>query len=131
MAKSFQADTTARKTLLKAALSRVCVTCALVVATACSVDPTEETVAVQVNNDRAAPVVILQCGETCKQTYDSFQLSPGACVTVNGSAGVANQYWEVKDSADGQILGCVNLKMPNKHPHQVVHLSVLVPCGSP
>jgi hypothetical protein len=97
--------------------------------TACSVDPTEGAVAVTIDNDQPAAVVIKQCRETCTATHESHELQPGGSVVVNGCVCVAAQYWIATD-VSGRTLGCLNLKMESRQEGVHVRLSSLAPCST-
>ena len=96
---------------------------------ACSVDPGENVIAVTLVNDRAIPVTVKQCGQTCTDIYHTHHLQPADSVAVNGCVQcVMKQYWEVVDGS-GQVLGCVDLNMQTRRSNVHVYLSRLVRCG--
>lgn len=74
-----------------------------------SIDPTEQSFAVTLQNDTASAATVKQCDSTCNSFHEHDQLLPGASVLVNtSSADVAN--WWLVAGPSGRTIGCLPLR---------------------
>jgi hypothetical protein len=89
-------------------------------------DPTEDTFAVTLRNDTAAPVLLKQCDVKCYEFGEQDRLAPGGTVRVNTTAAGSANWWVVEDGG-GRLLGC-NLQYNHKQVGVVVNVSGTVAC---
>jgi hypothetical protein len=98
-------------------------TAALILLFACSacdvssIDPTEATFDVRVENDLGTPAVVALCADDkCNHLSDSFTLQPSETNTVGAAAAATNTY-AIK--LNGRRIGCLILTYkdkPNRSP---------------
>jgi hypothetical protein len=91
-----------------------------------SIDPTEHSVAVTMQNDTASAVIIKQCDANCDSFHERDELLPGASVRVNTSDDVAN-WWLVADPS-GPTIGCLPLRYGHTVDVLVVKISDYAAC---
>lgn len=92
-----------------------------------SLDPTEQTFAVRLQNDTTGTVVVKQCDARCDSFHEQDRLPPGGSVEVNTSSDDAANWWAVTDST-GRTLGCLPLRYEHKIDGLVVKVSHRTGC---
>jgi len=92
-----------------------------------SIDPTEQSFFVTLQNDTGSTVVVKQCDARCNSFHEQDRLAPGGSVKVNTSSdGVAN-WWAVTDST-GRTVGCVPLRYKHRIEGLIVRVSHHTSC---
>ena len=86
-----------------------------------SLDPTEQSFAVRLQNDTAGTVVVKQCDATCNSFHEQDRLPPGGSVEVNTSSDDVANWWAVTDST-GRTVRC----LPLRYKHAITGLVVKV-----
>jgi hypothetical protein len=97
-----------------------------------SIDPTEQSFTVTLQNDTASAVTVKQCDATCNSFHERDQLAPGASVPVNTSSENVANWWLVADPS-GRTIGCLPLRYNHKIDGLVVKISdhASCPAGTP
>jgi hypothetical protein len=94
-----------------------------------SIDPTEQSFQVTLQNDTAGTVVVKQCDAECDSFHEQDRLAPGGSVEVNTSSDDVANWWAVTDSA-GRTVGCLPLRYKRKIEGLVVRISQHTSCPS-
>lgn len=77
----------------------------------------DTTVAFNVLNDSTAPVIVDQCGNTCRQHHDVVHLRPGEFAPFNATEGGPSADFLVH-AAGGEVVGCLSVLIRASRPSE-------------